>query len=70
MLLSTGEQIAIALMAMATQTLCERAIGFTGAQVETFTDSTHRMRQALSDGHIVVVGFQGIDKNWNITKLI
>ncbi len=81
MLLSTGEQISIALMAMAIQTLGERAISFTGAQVGIVTDSTHtkariksistaRMRQALADGQIVIVaGFQGIDENWNITTL-
>jgi aspartate kinase len=81
MLLSTGEQISIALMAMAIQTLGERAISFTGAQVGIVTDSTHtkariksistaRMRQALGDGQIVIVaGFQGIDENWNITTL-
>jgi aspartate kinase len=81
MLLSTGEQISIALMAMSIQTLGERAISFTGAQVGIVTDSTHtkariksistaRMRQALTDGQIVIVaGFQGIDENWNITTL-
>ncbi|HWG46446.1 MAG TPA: aspartate kinase, partial [Gemmataceae bacterium] len=81
MLLSTGEQISIALMAMAIQTLGERAISFTGAQVGIVTDSTHtkariksistaRMRQALTDGQIVIVaGFQGIDENYNITTL-
>src|SRR4051812_47012425 len=81
MLLSTGEQISVALMAMAIQELGERAISFTGAQVGIVTDSTHtkariksistaRMRQALADGQIVIVaGFQGIDENDNITTL-
>src|SRR5436305_11045147 len=81
MLLSTGEQISIALMAMAIQALGERAISFTGAQTGIVTDSTHtkariksistaRMRQALNDGQIVIVaGFQGIDDNHNITTL-
>src|SRR5438445_1732446 len=81
MLLSTGEQISIALMAMAIQTLGERAISFTGAQIGIVTDSTHTkariksistalMRQALNDGMIVIVaGFQGIDENENITTL-
>src|ERR1041384_4674663 len=80
-LLATGDQISIALMAMAIQTLGERAISFTGAQVGIVTDSTHtkariknistaRMRQALTDGQIVIVaGFQGIDENLNITTL-
>ncbi len=81
MLLSTGEQISIALLAMAIQTLGEKAISFTGAQVGIVTDSTHtkariksistaRMRQALEQGQIVIVaGFQGIDENFNITTL-
>jgi aspartate kinase len=81
MLLSTGEQISIALMAMAIQALGEAAISFTGAQIGIVTDSTHtkariknistaRMRQALDEGQIVIVaGFQGIDENWNITTL-
>jgi aspartate kinase len=81
MLLSTGEQISIALMAMAIQTLGERAISFTGAQIGIVTDSTHtkariksistaRMRKALDDGQIVIVaGFQGIDEDYNITTL-
>src|SRR5207244_3683245 len=61
MLLSTGEQISTALLAMAIQALDERAISFTGAQVGIVTDSTHtkariknistdRMRKALADG--------------------
>jgi aspartate kinase len=81
MLLSTGEQISISLMAMVIQTLGERAISFTGAQIGIVTDSTHtkariksistaRMRQALAEGMIVIVaGFQGIDENDNITTL-
>jgi aspartate kinase len=81
MLLSTGEQISIALLAMAVQALGERAISFTGAQTGIVTDSTHtkariksistaRMRKALDEGHIVIVaGFQGIDENHNITTL-
>jgi aspartate kinase len=81
MLLSTGEQISIALMAMAIQALGERAISFTGAQVGIVTDSTHtkariksistaRMRQALAEGQIVIVaGFQGMDEHSNITTL-
>jgi aspartate kinase len=81
MLLSTGEQISIALTAMAIQTLGEKAISFTGAQVGIVTDSTHtrariksidtkRMARALEQGHIVIVaGFQGIDEHDNITTL-
>jgi aspartate kinase len=81
MLLATGEQISIALMAMAIQSLGEKAVSFTGAQVGIVTDSFHtkariknistqRMRQALDEGNIVIVaGFQGIDENYNITTL-
>ena len=81
MLLATGEQISIALMAMAIQALGEPAISFTGAQIGIVTDSFHtkariknistaRMRQALDEGKIVIVaGFQGIDDNYNITTL-
>jgi aspartate kinase len=81
MLLSTGEQISIALMAMAIQTLGEPAISFTGAQIGIVTDSFHtkariknistaRMRQAVDQGKIVIVaGFQGIDEHYNITTL-
>ncbi|MCI0378052.1 MAG: aspartate kinase [Gemmataceae bacterium] len=81
MLLATGEQISIALMAMAIQTLGEKAISFTGAQIGIVTDSYHtkariknistqRMRQALDEGKIVIVaGFQGIDEDYNITTL-
>jgi aspartate kinase len=81
MLLSTGEQISIALTAMAVQELGAPAISFTGAQVGIVTDSTHtrariknistdRIRRALAEGKIVVVaGFQGIDEDLNITTL-
>ncbi|MBI1831948.1 MAG: aspartate kinase [Planctomycetes bacterium] len=81
MLLSTGEQISIALFAMAIQALGEKAISFTGAQVGIVTDSSHtkariksidtkRLREAFDGGHIVIVaGFQGIDNAGNITTL-
>jgi aspartate kinase len=81
MLLATGEQISIALMAMAIQELGEPAVSFTGVQVGIRTDSTHtkarikeistdRMRQALNEGNIVIVaGFQGVDEKANITTL-
>ena len=81
MLLATGEQISIALLAMAIQSLGEQAVSFTGAQVGIVTDSTHtkariksisteRMRQALQAGKIAIVaGFQGIDDQNNITTL-
>lgn len=81
MLLSTGEQISIALMAMALQELGQPAISFTGAQIGIVTDSYHtkariknistqRIRQALDAGRIVIVaGFQGVDEDYNITTL-
>jgi aspartate kinase len=81
MLLATGEQISIALLAMAIHALGSTAVSFTGAQVGIVTDSTHtkariksisttRMRQALAAGRIVIVaGFQGIDEEGNITTL-
>jgi aspartate kinase len=81
MLLSTGEQISIALMAMAIQSLGQPAISLTGAQIGIVTDSFHtkariknisteRIRHALDEGKVVIVaGFQGIDENYNITTL-
>ena len=81
MLLSTGEQISIALMAIAIESLGQPAISFTGAQIGIVTDSYHtkariknistqRMRQALDEGKVVIVaGFQGIDEDYNITTL-
>lgn len=81
MLLATGEQISIALLAMAIHVLGEQAVSFTGAQIGIVTDSTHtkariksistdRMRDALKTGKIVIVaGFQGIDEHANITTL-
>src|SRR6201999_4369076 len=81
MLLSTGEQVSVALMAMAIQALGVPAISFTGAQIGIVTDSFHtkarirnisteRMIQALDEGKIVIVaGFQGVDENYNITTL-
>ncbi|MGL4552820.1 MAG: aspartate kinase, partial [Gemmataceae bacterium] len=81
MLLSTGEQESIALLAMAVHTLGGEAVSFTGAQIGIMTDSTHgkarikainteRMRKALNDGKIVIVaGFQGHDDEANITTL-
>jgi aspartate kinase len=81
MLLATGEQESIALLAMAIHTLGEKAISFTGAQVGIITDRTHgkarikeisteRMWKALIDGHIAIVaGFQGMDEDFNITTL-
>ena len=81
MLLSTGEQESVALLAMGVQELGEQAISMTGAQIGIVTDSTHtkarirsistiRMRKALEQGKIVIAaGFQGIDEDFNITTL-
>lgn len=81
MLLATGEQISIALTALAIQELGEKAISFTGPQIGIVTDSTHRkariksidtrrLGEALDSGHIVVVaGFQGIDEQGDISTL-
>lgn len=81
MLLSTGEQESVALMAMAVHELGEEAISLTGAQIGVLTDTTHtkarivsistqRMRELLAVGHIVIAaGFQGVDANMNITTL-
>lgn len=81
MLLSTGEQESVALLAMAVQKLGEQSISMTGAQIGIVTDSTYtkarirsisteRMRRALEAGKIVIAaGFQGIDDDFNITTL-
>jgi len=81
MLLATGEQVSVALMAMAIHSLGHQAISMTGAQMGIRTDSTHtqariqsisagRLRQALDEGNIVIAaGFQGIDESQNITTL-
>jgi aspartate kinase len=81
MLLSTGEQISCALLAMAIEKLRVRAISFTGAQVGIQTDKIHtkakildisgdRIRQALNEGKVVIVaGFQGVNADQDITTL-
>lgn len=75
MLLSTGEQVSIALLSMALQALGQDAISLTGAQVGIVTESEHtrarildirtdRIRRHLQDGKVVVVaGFQGISQS-------
>ncbi|QEG34316.1 aspartate kinase [Bythopirellula goksoeyrii] len=81
MLLSTGEQVSVALMAMAINELGSKAVSLTGGQIGIKTDSSHtkariqsisteRLRKHLDDGHIVIAaGFQGIDEDFNITTL-
>ena len=80
-LLSTGEQVTIALLAMALEAQGCPARSLTGAQVHIRTDSVHnkariqeidgaRVRRDLADGRVVVVaGFQGVDEMGNITTL-
>ena len=81
MLLSTGEQVSVALMAMAIHSLGHKAVSMTGAQIGIKTDTTHgkariksietaRMRKVLDAGNIIIAaGFQGIDEDFNITTL-
>jgi len=80
-LLSTGEQVTIALLSIALESLGCPAHSYTGAQVHIRTDSTHnkarimdidaaRVHKDLQDGRVVVVaGFQGVDEFGNITTL-
>ena len=80
-LLSTGEQVTIALLAMALQKLGVEARSYTGHQVHIRTDNIHgkariqkiddgRVRQDLVKGRVVVIaGFQGVDEDGNITTL-
>jgi len=80
-LVSTGEQVTIALLSMALQKRGCPARSYTGSQVRILTDSRHtkarikqideqRMREDLDAGRVVVVaGFQGIDDAGNITTL-
>ena len=80
-LLTTGEQVTIALLSMALDALAVQAISFTGSQAGIVTDSEHnkarildideqRLREELAHGRVVVVaGFQGVDEQGNITTL-
>ena len=81
MLLSTGEQVTIALLALALQSLGLKARSFTGPQVGMRTDHSHtqaritqidtdRVRRALDAGDVAVVaGFQGLSDEDEITTL-
>jgi len=81
MLLSTGEQISCALLAMAIDKLGYKSISFTGGQVGIRTDTSHtkakivgidaaRILRALREGRVVIVaGFQGINEHLDITTL-
>src|SRR5688572_22170905 len=75
MLLTAGERISMALLAMAIQNLGASARSFTGSQAGVITDSSHgkariidvtpgRITSALADGHIAIVaGFQGVSQD-------
>ncbi len=81
MLVSTGERVTIALLAMAIQSLGHKAQSFTGRQAGIISDSVHtkariekisceRIRHSLNEGRIAVVaGFQGINEHSDVTTL-
>ena len=80
-MISTGEQVTIALTAMAIQALGIPARSYTGSQVRILTDDAHtkarildidgaRLQADLDAGHVVVVaGFQGVTEQGDITTL-
>ncbi len=80
-MISTGEQVTIALLAMALKDIGVEAKSYTGGQVKVLTDSTFtkarilnidegNMRRDLDQGTVVIVaGFQGVDEDGNITTL-
>jgi aspartate kinase len=80
-LLSTGEQVTMALLTMALHKRGCAAKSFTGSQVRILTDEAHtrarirkiddqKIRDELSKGAVVVVaGFQGVDESGSITTL-
>lgn len=80
-LLSTGEQVTIALLSMALHNIGLDAKSYTGSQVQILTDDVHskarirdiehkKINHDLGEGRVVVVaGFQGADENGNITTL-
>ena len=78
---ATGEQVTIGLLAMALMELGLKARSYTGSQVRVLTDGAHNKarileidecnnRRDLKDGYIAVVaGFQGVDRDGNVTTL-
>ena len=80
-MVSTGEQVTIALLAMAIMDLGIKAKSYTGSQVRVLTDSTHTKARILEideenirrdldqDTVVIVAGFQGVDVDGNITTL-
>jgi aspartate kinase len=81
MLLTAGERIAMALLAMAIRELGVEAISLTGSQAAIITDETHtgariqevratRVREELERGRVVIVaGFQGVSRTKEVTTL-
>jgi len=80
-MVSTGEQVTIALLSMALMEMGLKAKSYTGAQVRIVTDDAHtkarilsideeNLRRDLNAGYVAVVaGFQGVDEKGNITTL-
>jgi aspartate kinase len=80
-LVATGEQVTVGLLALTIQALGGKAISFLGHQVKILTDEAHgkarirsiddhRIHEELKLGKIVVVaGFQGVDEGGNVTTL-
>ncbi|KAB2843297.1 aspartate kinase [bacterium] len=80
-IVSTGEQVTIALLAMAIQSMGVPAVSYLGSQVRILTDDAFskarirsidndKIHKDLNEGKIVVVaGFQGVDENGNVTTL-
>jgi len=80
-LLSTGEQVTTALLAMALMKMGCPARSYTGGQVKILTDSTHtkarimdidvaKLQDCIDAGRVAIVaGFQGVDEDHNITTL-
>ncbi len=78
---ATGEQVTIGLLAMALMDLGLKARSYTGSQVRVLTDGAHNkarileidqsnIRRDLKDGYVAVVaGFQGVDREGNVTTL-
>ena len=81
MVMSTGEQVSIGLLAMALKDIGCPARSYTGGQIKVLTDATFtkarilsideaNMRRDLDAGNVIVVaGFQGVDADGNITTL-
>jgi aspartate kinase len=81
MLLSAGERISCALLAMAIDRLGKQAVSFTGSQAGIVTDTVHtrarildiratRLEEAMNDGKIALVaGFQGVSTEKDVTTL-